>query len=82
MVRRRDRLLVAVFWVRDTCVFGRCLFYLRIVSHLASTVFDFRFYDLSTTIFFHNLTDADAFLSFALTLRLFDYSSIPLDPMT
>jgi hypothetical protein len=44
--------------------------------------FDFRFYDLSMMISFHNLTNADAFLSSILTLRLFDYLSIPLDSMT
>ena len=35
-VRRRGRFLaIAMFWARDICVVGRCLFYLRIVLYLA-----------------------------------------------
>jgi hypothetical protein len=67
VVRRRDRLLVAVFWVRDTCVFGAVL-----VLSSECPPFGFnrlRFYDFAsfTDDFFHNLTDADVFLSSALT---------------
>jgi hypothetical protein len=82
VVRRRDRLLVAMFWARDTCVSRRCLFYLRIIPYLAQPPSIFGSTTFLSTISFHNFTDADVFLSSALTLRLFDYPSIPLDPMT
>jgi hypothetical protein len=70
-VRRRGRFLaVAVFWARDMCVVGRCLFYLRNVPYLAqpSSIWFYGFLRrLYGQLFFHNLTDADVFLSSALT---------------